>query len=169
MFCPARILVPVDFSEGSRAAYDYARDLARAFGSRVDLLHVVASPMTQTWGQVNNLGELGNTARAWHHDAMRELKDFCLHGGRPAARTTLHVRAGVAAQTIVDCAREHGCDLIVVGAYASRGVTDLLRGNTTERILRLAACPVLAVPASANTVVQPWMVSDQAESAAMRS
>jgi nucleotide-binding universal stress UspA family protein len=169
MFCPARILVPVDFSDGSRAAYDYARDVARAFGSAVDLLHVVASPMTQKWGQVSQLGELGDEVRAWHRDAMCDLDSFSRDGGRPATRTTMHVRAGVAAQTIVDYAREHACDLIVMGAHAFRGVADLMRGNTTERVLRLAECPVLAVPASAETIVQPWMVTDEGERAALSS
>jgi nucleotide-binding universal stress UspA family protein len=36
----ARILVPIDFSESSAAAFDYACELARQLGAKITLMHV---------------------------------------------------------------------------------------------------------------------------------
>jgi nucleotide-binding universal stress UspA family protein len=154
MFCPTRILVPVDFSVGSRAAYEYACDMARAFGSAVDLLHVVSSPLTQAWSCLTVLGEAGEVSRAWHQDALSELQAFASQNRTRPRRTTVNVQAGVAAQTIAAYVDEHQCDLIVMGAHESLGAADLMRGNTTERVLRLVHCPVLAVPPMVPTLAQ---------------
>jgi nucleotide-binding universal stress UspA family protein len=154
MFCPTRILVPVDFSVGSRAAYEYACDMARAFGSAVDLLHVVSNPFTQNWSHLTSLGGAGDASRAWQHDALCELQEFARENPRRRRRTTVTVRAGVAAQAIAEYADERQCDLIVMGAHESLGAADLMRGNTTERVLRLVHCPVLAVPPLVPTLAQ---------------
>ena len=45
-------------------------------------------------------------------------------------------------------AQELGCDLIVMPTEGHQGILDMLRGSTTERVLRRAPCPVLAVPAA---------------------
>jgi nucleotide-binding universal stress UspA family protein len=166
MFCPARILVPVDFSDSSRAAYVYACDIAQSFGSTIELLHVVVSPLSQAWAPFGELPQLGDATRAWHHDALVALKTFAGQNVLRPDQLTFNVRAGVAAQVIVDYGREHRCDLIVMGIHAARGATDIMRGNTTERVLRMATCPVLAVPARGNVSAHPWVVADDTEQTA---
>jgi nucleotide-binding universal stress UspA family protein len=47
---------------------------------------------------------------------------------------------------IVKTAEEHEVDLIVMATAGHHGVLDALRGNVTERVLRRAPCPLLAVP-----------------------
>ena len=44
-----------------------------------------------------------------------------------------------------------GADLIVMPTAGRAGVFEVLRGGTTERVLRQARCPLLAVPASSGT------------------
>ncbi len=56
-------------------------------------------------------------------------------------------RDGEPAEAIVALAEELGPDLIVMATAGRHGVLDALRGSTTERVLREAPCPVLAVPA----------------------
>jgi nucleotide-binding universal stress UspA family protein len=50
---------------------------------------------------------------------------------------------------IVDTARDHGCDLIVMGTHGRSGVSRLVLGSVAEEVLRKAPCPVLAVKAPA--------------------
>jgi nucleotide-binding universal stress UspA family protein len=48
--------------------------------------------------------------------------------------------------TILRVARERGADLIAMASAGPRGVLESLRGSLTERVVRRAPCPVLAVP-----------------------
>jgi nucleotide-binding universal stress UspA family protein len=54
-------------------------------------------------------------------------------------------REGDVVATILDASRE--ADLIVMPTEGRQGVVDAMRGSVTERVVRGAPCPVLAVPA----------------------
>jgi nucleotide-binding universal stress UspA family protein len=56
-------------------------------------------------------------------------------------------RQGDVVPTILAVAGECAADLIVMGTQGHQGFLDALRGSTTERVLRHARCPLLAVPA----------------------
>ena len=55
------------------------------------------------------------------------------------------VLTGPAASEIVEYARSHDMDLIVMGTHGRRGLSHLLMGSVAERVLRTAHCPVLTV------------------------
>jgi len=55
-------------------------------------------------------------------------------------------RNGDVVSTILDAAEEQQADLIAMPAAGHHGFLDALRGSTTERVMRHAPCPVLAVP-----------------------
>jgi nucleotide-binding universal stress UspA family protein len=158
MFCPTRILVPVDFSSSAMPAVACAHDLARAFGSRVHLLHVAADPASQGWASTMPNAELDQCTEDWRQDALDQLalhsldwsRSDGLHGRR---RTTLAVRnAADPAAAILAYAQETSCDLIVMGTHRPSALAAMLRGSTAERVRRHAGCPVLLVPpASAQT------------------
>jgi len=70
---------------------------------------------------------------------------------RSGIQVELHLSRGFqarAAHVIADVAREQGADLVVVGTRGHGPVTGLLLGSVTQRLLHLAPCPVLAVPAA---------------------
>ena len=56
-------------------------------------------------------------------------------------------RNGDPVDQILAAADEVEADLIVMPTAGRTGVFDALRGSTTERVLRRAQCPLLAVPA----------------------
>ena len=56
-------------------------------------------------------------------------------------------RSGDPVEEILGTAREIGANLIVMPTAGRNGFLDAVRGTTTERVLRQAPCPVLAVPA----------------------
>jgi nucleotide-binding universal stress UspA family protein len=58
----------------------------------------------------------------------------------------VEVRRGPVVETILDVAREINPDLIVMATEGHADILDQLRGSTTERVLREAPCPVLAIP-----------------------
>lgn len=152
MFCPSRILVPIDFSSSSMPAARYAHDVARIFGSRIHLLHVSPEPTAQGWSPVVPIGDLEGQAEEWRVDAMDELTAFAALApqtvgqqlGRLGPALAVRVSSDVPA-TIVAYAREADCDLIVMGTHRP-SVKALLRGSCGDWVRRHAACPVMLVP-----------------------
>ena len=58
----------------------------------------------------------------------------------------IDVREGPVIETIISVAKEIGADIIAMPTAVRHGLFDALRGSVTERVLREAPCPVLAVP-----------------------
>jgi nucleotide-binding universal stress UspA family protein len=165
MFCPSRILVPVDFTNSATPAIACAHALARAFGSRLHLLHVVADPADHGWSAMIPTADLERQAEDWRQDAAEELAAFAAANGCGAPgsqsghRTTLAVRSSVEpAAAILAYAQEHACDLIVMGTHRPAALAAILYGSVAEHVRRHAACPVMMVPPTVPVPVRRrWM------------
>lgn len=162
MFCPTRILVPVDFSSSAMPAVICAHDIARAFGSRVHLLHVTAPSMPRGSGPMLTTTDLDDDAAEWQQDAQNQLALLSLDWSRVDSlhgrqRTTLAVRSAddpVAA--ILAYAHEEGCDLIVMGTHLGPTPSAVLHKSTAERVRRHATSPVVLVPPAAAQLQPAW-------------
>ena len=148
-----RILVPVDFSECSKKALQYAVPFARQCGASLWLLNVVRL--------VYPTGELGTAAppvsEADATEASRVALDQLVHTGiGDQVPTATLVRVGLAAEEIVAAARELAIDLIIISTHGHTGLRHVLLGSTTEHVVRRAPCPVLTVREHEHDfVVQP--------------
>jgi nucleotide-binding universal stress UspA family protein len=138
-----RILLPIDFSEASCPAVDAALGLARADGAEVYLLHVFHDVMPPSFYAAGDAFRWDPALRGRCQGAMDEFLS-----GRQAEGITIHKIAeeGKVSQVIVDVAQREGADLIVMGTQGRGDAPHILLGSTTERVLRRASCPVLAVP-----------------------
>ena len=140
-----RILVPLDFSEGSLKALEYALSLAARFHARLILLHAVEPTVFP--GSFQDLGATVDLANQnllqSGRERLAELSEKRIGGRFPAE---LIVRVGHAHSEIPDTARAVGADLIVLGACSVPGQRQTPLGGTAERVLRHASCPVLTVP-----------------------
>lgn len=116
-----RVLVPVDHSPAPQAAAEAVEAL------------------------VTGLGGPGGTVRMLHIGEEHEMPQVRVPDRGPW-RWEASARPGNPVDEIVAAATEWAADLIVMTTQGHTGVLDALRGSTTERILRRAACPVLAVP-----------------------
>jgi nucleotide-binding universal stress UspA family protein len=138
-----RILVPIDFSEPSDAALDYARVLATRFGASLHVLHVVDDPYRTFYSAEVYVPEVEGLRDEMLNDALTRLKT------RVADATDLDATAeaviGAPAAAIVDFAAGREIDLIVMGTHGRGGMAHLLMGSVAERVLRTAPCPVLTV------------------------
>jgi nucleotide-binding universal stress UspA family protein len=75
-----------------------------------------------------------------------------VHVGRSApelghSKDQVIIRYGNVVQTILDAAIEYDVDFICMPTAGHHGIVDALRGSTTERVLRHAPCPLLAIAA----------------------
>ena len=87
-------------------------------------------------------------------NAEERLRGFIADAVAPV-RLMSEVRTGPAAATIVETAREHHADLIVMGTKGRTGLAHLLMGSVAERVVRLAPCPVLTMRTDAAEVTVP--------------
>lgn len=141
------ILVPTDFSAPAKAALDYARGLAQEFGSRVHLLHVIASPQmgwavegsTVSWPRF--LAELQAEARAQFAKLLPPDDPL-------ASITTQETVLGVPVEQILAYAVSQQIDLIVMGTHGRGLVGHMFLGSVAERVVRRAPVPVLTVHAA---------------------
>jgi nucleotide-binding universal stress UspA family protein len=149
------VLVATDFGEPSEAALDYGREVARAFGSTLHVLHVANSVSMQYGGEAYSvvLPELQDEIEA----AARQKLDAALS---QEDRTILHAKPVVVAATgkaaaIVDYASQHHIDLIVMGTHGGGFFSHVLMGSVAERVVRTAPCPVLTVHHPEHRFIEP--------------
>ena len=146
-----RILCPVDFSEFSRYALDYAVGIARWHDAELTALHVIP-PITSL---LPSSGEgpcppLVFTAEDLQQ-CRNELESFARASGVEALE--IEVVQGSVPGEIVRCAADLPADLLVVGTHGRSGFERLMLGSVTEKVLRKSPCPVLTVPARAQATV----------------
>jgi nucleotide-binding universal stress UspA family protein len=155
-----RIICPVDFSEFSAKAYDYAYSLARHYGAELFVEHVV-QPLTVTYP---NYGFPESTAYDLYGslatDAEQRLKELVQTRSWNGLQPEWVVQKGLAADSILGFAETQGANLIVMGTHGRRGLDRLAMGSVAERVLRKAQCPVLVVRKPAHDFVDPRDLSE---------
>jgi len=140
-----RILVPVDFSDCSRDALQYATLMAKQFEAKVVLVHVIES-QGLSGGFSLSVEERENAIEAVGSKLLADAAEPLEGDGISVAR---EVRRGVPYQEILKGAEEHGADLIVMGTNGRTGLERLVVGSVAERVVQMAKCPVLTVHAAA--------------------
>jgi nucleotide-binding universal stress UspA family protein len=158
MIAIKEVLVPVDFSSGSETALQYGRELARTFGARLNVLHIVEDVYLQLMMAGGAVG--GSAAVEIQRDleaaAQTQLDAVLGEDDRRELQARAALRTGVAAaQGIVDYAKESGTDIIVIGTHGRGGMSHLLMGSVAEKVVRTAPCPVLSVRHPEHEFVRP--------------
>ncbi len=149
------ILVPIDSSDTSLIAVDYAIDLSRSFNSEIVGISIIdikklAGPFMRDLGtsiggmvpygdfQQNVRQFLEDTAKA----ALDELEGKCNSAGIPFTRTT---KEGVVGKEIVESAKR--CDMIAMGMAGEHAFwRDAFLGSNLESVVRQTHKPVLVTP-----------------------
>jgi nucleotide-binding universal stress UspA family protein len=139
-----RILVATDFSDASKAALVYGRELAHTFAARLDVLHVVPN-LANYYAAETYTAAFPEIEEGMEQAAEREIDRLLTDedrrlGARAILRTLESPAAG-----IIQHARDANIDLIVIGTHGRGGVAHLLMGSVAERVVRTAPCPVLTV------------------------
>jgi nucleotide-binding universal stress UspA family protein len=138
------ILAPVDFSELSAHALRYAARLAKCSNARVTALYadLFQPPPYFTEG---NLNQLVDQLRTAERQAEAHLRRFVAEEVPDLEGVEVLVREGLPADAIRRAASDEHADLIVMGTHGRSGFNRLMLGSITERVLREATIPVLAV------------------------
>jgi nucleotide-binding universal stress UspA family protein len=137
------ILVPVDFSAGSKHALAYAMRLADSFGTSLHVVHVLDDAFAAA-GYLETYA--GDYMEAAAQQAGAELEAVLTPEQKARYSPALVARIGKPADEILAYLAEHPEIDLVVMATAGRGrVARFMMGSVTDRVLRAAPCPVLAL------------------------
>lgn len=134
-----RILCPVDFSDSSKQAFAYAKQLSENFKAKLHILHVAPEPPE------------------YYNYLLPEYEGFS-HQKQPSAEERMNsfladwksdyrkeIRTGTPYKEILRMGKKVKYDLIVMGAKGVSPLTPRLVGGTADRVVRGARCPVITV------------------------
>jgi len=144
-----KILVPTDFSKHAQTSTDVAADIARRSGATLYLLHVVEEA---TEGSFNVEGEVSTgsvTDRLYNirliNSARKQLEKAVNDPAYKDIRVDGLIRVGNPFHGMRTIVTENKVDLVVMGKSGKTKIQEMLIGSNTEKIVRLAKCPVLTV------------------------
>jgi nucleotide-binding universal stress UspA family protein len=136
-----KILLPIDFSQLSYAVLPMVASLAKKFKAEINLLHVVEighhmapEEKEKEYEYLEKIKE--RLAEQWElPDEIREIetKKFIRHF------------AGSAGYGILEFAQDWDIDLITMATHGRSGLSKVLLGSVTEKVIKIAQCPVLSV------------------------
>jgi nucleotide-binding universal stress UspA family protein len=136
-FSPKNVLFTTDFSSGSQTALPYACALARRYGSKIIVCHVVPAA-----GHLSGpLSEQDLTRQV----AVRSMASFLRSAPLADVAYEVVIEKGELLETLAAVIKRHKIDIAVLATHGRHGVKKLTLGSAAEKIFRQAPCPVLTV------------------------
>jgi nucleotide-binding universal stress UspA family protein len=133
-----KVMLATDGSENSQPAGNRALELAQAYGAELTVLSILELP-----------SRLGGNVREVLAELIKDregmLAEVRAQAEALGIKTQCFTSQGYPARTIVAEAQKQGVNLIVMGSHGRTGLTRLLMGSVTERVIGMAPCPVLVV------------------------
>jgi len=150
-----RILVPVDFSDCSKKALQYAVPFARQFEATLVLLHVVQPYLPVPEMGTVDVALMETQMRAGGIKGLAAMKESL--AGEVPVETEL--RVGNPQIEITRAVRDLGADLIILSTHGRSGLAHIFMGSVAERVVRHSPCPVLVVREREHEFVEPRAAS----------
>jgi nucleotide-binding universal stress UspA family protein len=142
-----KVLWPTDFSEPADRALEVATKLCSIFSAELIMIHAI-SPinMTPPTGGAAGFGypELMEDLTV---SAEKSLQEWRQNKVPKDVNSRYQVFTGNPADQIVEVAQTESADIIVIATHGLTGWRRFIFGSVAERVVRLAACPVLTIPA----------------------
>ena len=139
-----KILVPIDFSEHSNTALAHAKAIAESYEAGLQLLHVIEEPVhpALSLGGKSSIFDIVPDLKA---DCKKRIEKMMKETKGPEVKSEIFIIEGTASSDIIRFASETNSDLIVIATHGLTGIEHLLMGSVTEKVVRMASCPVFTV------------------------
>jgi nucleotide-binding universal stress UspA family protein len=138
------ILFPTDFSEGSAQALQYAVDMSKRYGAKLHVVHIIYDITKATGWYVPHVST-DKMYQEIQEGAKKELDRFAVKELAEVKDVERTVITGVPHEEVINFAKKHKIDLIIMGTHGRKGIDRILFGSTAAQIVRFAPCPVLTV------------------------
>jgi nucleotide-binding universal stress UspA family protein len=142
------ILFATDFSGSSNAALPYATWLARRFGARLHLAHIIPGepfPLVPPAEYIPASSRTPLSQCDMFRQTQEQLAELAHSPQFEGVRFEAAVAEGDAVTELQDMVETRAIDLVVQGTHGYQGLDRLLAGSVAERLLRALSCPVLTV------------------------
>lgn len=152
------ILVPTDFSDQATYALDLAYDIAKKSGAAVKVLNVVEAPAESSFSATGEATTGAGMNSVYFVQLVESVKKrlVAIDEDPKYADVKLegYVEIGNPYESISRTIVDHKVDLVVMGTRGVSGLEEIFVGSNTEKVVRRAHCPVLAVkePAHSDTI-----------------
>jgi len=147
-----RILCPVDFFPASLRAFDYALKLARTYGGRVDVLHVISRIIPAV---PETLVRTSDMTAKLAKESKRELQKLEAKGSKAHVPVRTATTIGDIDLQILGAAKQKKSDLLVMGTHGRRRFERWVMGSVAERMLRYSPIPLLIVGSATRVLSGP--------------
>ena len=140
-----KIIFATDFSAGSKCTAPCAAEMARKFGAKLYVIHVIQEmgKMTAWYAPKVNINELQKTME---EKSKQELQLCCTEGFGDFKNVEYRLLKGAPYEQILKFQQENKADLIVMGTIGGHNTgKENAFGSTTDRVVKHALCPVLTV------------------------
>jgi len=138
---------PVDFSEFSVRAYRHALSLAEHYRAKLVVQHTVELWRHPSASFAVTASLYDEYCQSLQGSSKEQLQEFVKDHTHNEIRPELVVDQGIAPDSILSFAQAQKSELIVMGTHGLRGFDRLMLGSVTDRVMRKASCPVMAVRA----------------------
>jgi nucleotide-binding universal stress UspA family protein len=145
-----KILVPTDFSKPAEWAAETATRIAKTAKGQIILLHIVEQPTSESF---NAEGQI-SVGEGWEDKLFtmkliernrQQLEQLAQGIAEQGVGVTCQLKLGNPFHGIKTVITEHEVDLVVMGTSGRSKIEEMIIGSNTERVVRLAKCPVLTV------------------------
>ncbi len=140
------ILVPTDGSELSRATARRAVSFAKEAGARITVFYAKPEYPIAYFGEGALIDpttpeKFTEMAEQQAREFLQEVADWCQEAG--VTCEAVSATSDVPYEAIIEAAEKSGCDLIFMASHGRRGITGLLLGSETNKVLTHSKVPVL--------------------------
>ena len=143
-----RILIATDGSPLSDQAVESGLSLASLCKASVVVAKIVPlyARSFMEGGDYMTLDDVKRIEDQWVHSAQQQLDGVqALAEARGVTAKTTVIKSDLIAESLIDAAKEHACDLIVMASHGRRGIKRLLLGSETQHVLTHSHIPVLVL------------------------
>lgn len=149
------ILYATDLGPHEAEVFRHAAGMARQFGAKLHVIHVVQLLHESTHALVRAYVPSDMVHRI-HDQGMVEMRQEMQKrleafrreesGGEPAPEVEVHVVEGLVAPTILEEARRLNADLIVMGSHGHTALGEMMLGSVAHKVVMKSTRPVVLVP-----------------------
>ena len=147
------ILVPTDFSDEAGYALDLARQLATSQKASIHLLHIVEQPGSPYLTAISG-GSQENLDNVYVLRLIErvkvQLQTIANELAGDGIEATFKIKIGNPFKHISDQIKGSDYDLIVMGTMGISGISEVIVGSNTEKVIRHATCPVITLKHATN-------------------
>ena len=140
-----KILVPVDFSDCSNKALEYAILFGEKYGAALTLFHVVAL-FQEDVGETERMQELEEIVKRQEEKIRKQMSGSKEKVTARGVSVNTVIQRGInPADTILEFLDEQDFDLVIMGTHGRTGLKHVLQGSVAEKVVRLSPVPVLTI------------------------